>query len=162
MSERSCLDEGGLWCGSPGRTFGVVEMDGSKVAEPHLLIKLIKHDFHPLLSSQVIAYKSTCSPSTFAKSSSALDFTGLELVGEQPKQQARLTCGEGVAGIQTHPHSGLVPHFVYDGPQLRELASHCAALAAHVLQHWVQRPDASITLTQQTCKYLISHCRRTS
>lgn len=34
-------------------------MDGSEVVEPHLLIKLIKHDLHSPVSSQVIAYKST-------------------------------------------------------------------------------------------------------
>lgn len=50
-----------------------------------------------------------------------------------------LTCCEGMTGIQTHSNSALVPHFVYDSPQLGELATHCAALTAHILQHWANR-----------------------
>lgn len=52
---------------------------------------------------------------------------------DQPK--ASPTCCEGVAGIQTHSHSGLVSHFVYDALQLGECATHRTALTAHVLQH---------------------------
>lgn len=48
---------GAVWCGGPGRTFGVVEVDGSEVAEPHFLIKLIKHGFHSPLRSQVVSYQ---------------------------------------------------------------------------------------------------------
>lgn len=56
-----------------------------------------------------------------------------------------LTCSESMAGIQTHSHSALVPHFIDDAPQLREPAPHRAALTAHVLQHWVQGGEATIT-----------------
>lgn len=77
-------------------------------------------------------------------------------VGERTKHQVSLTCSEGMAGIQTHSHSGLVPHFIDDAPQLREGAPHRATLTAHVLQHWVHGGEAIITLTHQSCKYLIA------
>ena len=32
-------------------------MDGSKVVEPHFLIKLVKHGLHSSLCSQVVAYE---------------------------------------------------------------------------------------------------------
>lgn len=41
-----------------------------------------------------------------------------------------------MTGIQTHPYSALVSHPVDDAPEFWELTTHCAALAAHVLQHW--------------------------
>lgn len=40
-----------------GCTFGVIEMDGSKVVEPHFQIKLIKHGLHSPLRCQVVTYK---------------------------------------------------------------------------------------------------------
>lgn len=52
------------------------------------------------------------------------------------RPQDSLTCCKSMAGIQTHPHPGLVPHFVYDALQLREVTAHRRALAAHVLKHW--------------------------
>lgn len=133
---------------APGCTFGVVEMDGSEVVEPHLLIKLIKHDLHSPLSGQVVAYRSTSTaryhqaPQTFTTAkpspegiSSLLTLPACSWLGSSPNSRRGLTCGEGVAGVQTHPHSGLVSHFVYDAPQLGELAAHRCALTAHVLQH---------------------------
>lgn len=62
--------EGG---GGRGRTFGVVEMDGSEVAEPHVPVKLVKHGFHPPLCSQVIAYKPTSIHGSFTTTISSTE-----------------------------------------------------------------------------------------
>lgn len=150
-------------------TFGVVEMDGSEVVESHFLIKLIKHGFHSTLCSQVISYKSTSSHGTVTvdfcitttlSSTEGINYLqtlqGLWQVGEKTKHQLSLTCSKGMAGIQTHSHSGLVSHFIDDAPQLREGAPHRATLAAHILQHWVHGGEATITLTHQSCKYLVA------
>lgn len=72
------------------------------------------------------------------------------LEGKQGALSPPLTCSEGMAGIQTHSHSALVPHFIDDAPQLREAAPHRTTLTAHVLQHWVQGGEATITLTHQS------------
>lgn len=54
---------------------------------------------------------------------------------EKDKPKVSLTCRKSMASIQAHSHSGLVPHFVYDVLQLRELTAHRTTLTAHVLQH---------------------------
>ncbi len=64
-----------------------------------------------------------------------LDNTQVYSVVEKKEARLSLTGRKGVAGIQTHSHSGLVSHFVYDALQLRELTTHCTALTTHVLQH---------------------------
>lgn len=61
-----------------------------------------------------------------------------------------------MAGIQTHPHPGLVPHFVYDALQLREVTAHCRALATHVLQHWPHWGG-----TEKRPPLLLGHTHRT-
>lgn len=83
-------------------------------------------------------------------------FTGRKESVKFLGQKVNLTCCESMAGIQTHPHPGLVPHFVYDALQLREVTAHRRALATHVLQHWPhwggteKRPPSLLGLTHRT------------
>lgn len=126
-------------------TFGVVEMDGFEVVEPHLLVKLIQHGPDSALSGQVVACAAKGAlPSGFASCCVAT------AVGSPAAKAWQ---------VSRHTPTLLWSLTLSMMPLSSENLPPTVAPWPHMFSSTAQGGDAGITLTPPTRNYPVSHRR---